>query len=126
MPFEPFIKKHLHPATSVSRNQTFALAREIVAHYPDYYGNVPLYYLALHIREFLRFCEDSDIWEPKDLAMIIQAMFRPAPSCLNKIDRDYAIRIITNIETQSEARARSISHALTGNAPPPRELSGYK
>lgn len=118
--------KPLNPVTATSKSQALSLAREIAARYPDYYGTVPLAYLALNIRELQRFCEDSNIWEPADLAMVVQAMFKPSPNCLSKNDCDYAIGIISNVRTAPEARARSVSQALTGVAPPSRKPSGHR
>lgn len=117
---------HMNPVTAASRHHAVALAREIAERFPGYYGAVPTAYLALRVRELLRFCEDNGIWEPADLAAIVRAVFTPAPAWLSETDRDHAILTIGNTEAAPEARARSVSQALTGTAPPPREPSGHR
>jgi hypothetical protein len=108
----------LHPVTKASLHQALDLAKGIAADHPAYYGAVASAYLALRIREVLRFCEDCGIWEPADLALIIPVMFRPAPECLPPLDRDYAIRTLMNTGTTPEARARTVALALGGTLPP--------
>ena len=115
-----------HLASAASRQQAVMLAQEIAQRFSAYYGVVPSTYLALGVRELMRFCEDANIWEPADIAVIIRAMFTPAPNCLSENDRNYAIRIISNTQAAPEARARSVSQALTGTAPPPRDPSGLR
>jgi hypothetical protein len=108
----------LHPVTKASLNHAYDLAKAVAASHPGYYGTVPLAYLALRIRETLRFCEDCGLWEPADLALIVQAMFRPAPELLPPVDRDYAIRTLMNTGTTPQARARTVALALGGTLPP--------
>ena len=112
--------------SNASRQQAVSLAREIAQRFPAYYGSVPSMYLALRVREVMRFCKDAGIWEPADIAIIVRAMFNPAPYCLSDNDRDYAIQVISNNQAAPEARARSVSQALTGTTPPPREPSGLR
>ena len=112
------LPRPLHPVTAASRDQSLVLARAIAAAHPAYFGTVPAAWLALRIREIMRICEDSGIWEPADLTMIVHAMFRPAPECLPAIDRDYAIRILMNAGTTPQARARTVALALGGTLPP--------
>lgn len=108
----------LHPVTNASLQQALDLAKIVIAADPSYYGSVPETYVALRIREVLRFCEDCGIWDPADLALIVPAMFRPAPECLAALDRDYAIRTLMNKSAAPNARARTVALALTGTVPP--------
>jgi hypothetical protein len=110
--------KPLHPVTIASRNQALDLAKAVAAAHPGHYGPVPPAWLALRIRELLRFCEDSGIWQPTDLGVIIAAMFAPAPEWLPPLDRDHAIRTIMQTGTTPEARARTVALALGGTLPP--------
>lgn len=112
------------PITAASRDLALALARDIAGRHPDHYGAVPPAYLALRVREIMRFCEHGGIWEPADIAMVVRAMFLPAPDCLAEEDRSYAVTLLSNSQATPEARARSLSMALTGAAPPPRDPAG--
>jgi hypothetical protein len=108
----------LHPVTKASLSLAIDLAKAVAAGNPDYYATVAPAYLALRIREILRFCEECDIWEPADHSLIVLAMFRPAPECLPPVDRDYALRTLMNTGTTPEARARTVALALGGTLPP--------
>ena len=114
--------KPLHPVTIASRNLALDLARQITAAFPDFYAAVPPDYLALNIRDILRFCEDNDMWEPADQAMVVTAMFRPAPELLPLSEREYILRTLAQSGTTPAARARTIALALTATLPPARPV----
>jgi hypothetical protein len=110
--------KPLHPVTIASRNQCIDLAKAIIAAHPGHYGKLTPYWLALQLREIIRFCEDANIWDPADLALIVQAMYRPTPAYIPAADRDHALAIIANSAAAPEARARMVALALTDTLPP--------
>lgn len=112
----------LHPVTKASLNQALALAKDVAGRHPGYYASVAPAYLALRIREMLRFCEDCGIWQPADLALIVPAMFSPAPEALPPADRDHALRTLMATATTPEARARTVALALGGKLPPARPV----
>ncbi|WP_308918215.1 hypothetical protein [Jannaschia sp. LMIT008] len=115
-----------NPVTNASHRQVTALATAIAERHAEHYGTVPRSYLALSVREVVRFCEDAGIWEPVDIACIVEAMISPSPALLPQADRDHALHVIGNDTASPEARARSVSLALRGTAPPPREPSGAR
>lgn len=117
-------KLRMHPVTIAGRDHALKLAGEIAGSYPAYYGSVPLPFLALRVRELVRFCEECQIWEPADHTMIVRAMFQPAPACLPEEARDHVLQVLANLDVTAEARARMVALALTEAAPGPRTPLG--
>jgi hypothetical protein len=108
----------LHPVTLASRNQALDLAKAIIAAAPDFYGKAPVDLVALQVRDWQRLCEDAGIWEPTDIALIVKALFRPAPDLLPKADLHDAIAIINRTAAAPGARARMVVLNLTGVSVP--------
>lgn len=101
-----------NPMTELSQRRLIETAKSVQAENEAYYDGAPVGYIALQIREFSKFCEESGIDDPSDIKTVVKKVFQPHPVQLKRRDAEFLMHLIVSNGAGSSGKVRAILNFL--------------